>query len=293
MSVRTQAPFRTRRHLCTALASAVLAGLLPGHAVAAAHGAGTALPAVDPDLQAAVASPSRTPAFVARDAARHPLQTLAFFGLRSDMTVVEINPGAGWYTEILAPALRERGRLVLAAPSLQSTSEYSRRAAQRLVDKLQAQPAMYDRVTLAAFEPPAQVDLAPAGSADLVLTFRNVHNWVAQGDEAVLAVFRGAARALKPGGVFGVVEHRLPAARTQDAKASSGYVHVAYVVRMAEAAGLRLDASSEVNANAADTADHAGGVWALPPVLRHKDRDRERYVAIGESDRMTLRFVKP
>ncbi len=284
----------TRRRLNLGLAGSLLGGwsALPALAQASSSSAAAADDGVDSALRAAVASPLRTPAFAARDPARRPLQTLAFFGLRSDMAVVEINPGGGWYTEILAPALRERGRLILAAPSPQSTSEYARRSAQRLLAKLEASPAMYDRVTLSVFEPPAQVALAPAGSADLVLTFRNVHNWVAQGDDAVLAVFRGAQQALKPGGVFGVVEHRLPAARTQDAKASSGYVHQVYVVRMAEAAGLRLDAASEVNANPADTADHPGGVWALPPVLRHKDKDRERYIAIGESDRMTLRFVK-
>jgi predicted methyltransferase len=283
-----------RRQLNFGLAAGLLGGglLPPALALASTAGPAAADAPSDPALQAAVANPARTPAFAARDAARRPLQTLSFFGFRADLRVVEINPGGGWYTEILAPALRERGQLVLAAPSAQSTSDYARRAAQRLQAKLQASPAMYDRVQLSVFEPPAQVELAAPGSMDLVLTFRNVHNWVAQGDDAVRAVFGGAARALKPGGVFGVVEHRLPAARTQDAKASSGYVHEAYVVRMAEAVGLRLQAASEVNANPADTADHPGGVWALPPVLRHKDKDRERYVAIGESDRMTLRFVK-
>jgi predicted methyltransferase len=141
--------------------------------------------------------------------------------------------------------------------------------------------------------PISKVALAPPASADLVLTFRNVHNWAAEGDAVVAAVFKSAFDGLKPGGIFGVVDHRLPADRPQDAKASSGYLHQAYVVRLAQAAGFRLAASSEINANPKDSADHTGGVWALPPSYRNKDADRARYEAIGESDRFTLKFVKP
>jgi predicted methyltransferase len=266
---------------------------VPRRAVLAALALGAWTPArADDALKAAIGGAHRTPAFVARDAWRHPAETLAFFGLRPEMTVVEINPGAGWYTEILAPILRDRGRLLLAAPSLQSDSAYERQSAERLQRKLQARPDLYDRVQLVAFEPPRRVQLAPAGSADLVLTFRNVHNWAALGDDVVRAVFQGAAASLKPGGTFGVVDHRLPAGRPPSPQARSGYLHEAYVIRLAESTGFALRARSEINANPRDSADHEGGVWALPPSLANKDRDRQRYLAIGESDRMTLAFTK-
>ena len=269
------------KHLQQGLAAVVmaLASLSPAHA--------------DEALDAALAGAHRTPSFVARDGWRHPRETLTFFGLRPDMAVVEISPGGGWYTEILAPYLRDKGQLTLAADDPQSGVAYYRRSAERLVKKLQAQPALYDRVQMLPFEVPAKTALGAPASVDLVLTFRNVHNWVAEGDEAVLQVFRSVHAALKPGGVFGVVDHRLPPDQVQDAKASSGYLHVAYVTRLAQAAGFRLAASSEVNANPRDSANHPGGVWALPPTFGNKDRDRARFEAIGESDRFTLKFVKP
>jgi len=247
----------------------------------------------DDALKASLAGAQRTPDYAARDAWRHPYETLSFFGIRPDMTVVELSPGGGWYTEILAPYLRGRGRLILAAADPESIEAYFRLSAERLKAKLQAQPAVYDKAQMTVFAPPAKLQYAAPGSADLVLTFRNVHNWVAHGDAAVLAVFKSAHDSLKSGGVFGVVDHRLPADRVQDAKASSGYVHVAYVSRLAEAAGFKLAAASEVNANPRDRADHPGGVWALPPSYANKDQDRARFEAIGESDRFTLRFVKP
>ncbi len=247
-------------------------------------------------LKAAVASGHRTVANVARDGARRPVETLAFFGVKPSDTVVELSPGAGgWYTEILAPYLRASGQLIAAADDPASSSQYAVRSAARFAAKLAALPPVYDKVRITVFEPATgKLDIAPPASADKVLTFRNVHNWMALGDEAkTRAVFAAAFAALKPGGVFGVVEHRLPADRPFDAKAASGYVHQAYVVKLAESVGFRLDASSEINANPRDSADHEGGVWALPPVLRHGAKERERYQAIGESDRMTLRFVKP
>jgi len=249
----------------------------------------------DEALRAAVASGHRTVANVARDAARHPVETLAFFGLKPTDTVVELSPGGGWYTEILAPYLRERGQLIAAGDDPASTQAYAARSALRLRAKLDAMPGVYGKVRLAVFDAAAgKLDFAPAGSADKVLTFRNVHNWMALGDEAkTRAVFAAAFAALKPGGVFGVVEHRLPADRPFDLKAPTGYVPQAYVVKLAESVGFRLDASSEVNANPRDTADHEKGVWALPPSYANQDKDRAKYQAIGESDRMTLRFVKP
>lgn len=247
----------------------------------------------DDALKAAIAAPHRTPAFAARDGWRHPYETLTFFGIRPDATVVELSPGAGWYTEILAPYLRDKGQLILAADDPQSPVEYNRNSATRLRAKLDASPQLYDKVQVGVFAPPAQLLYAPRGAADLVLTFRNVHNWNEQGDATVRAVFQSAFDSLKPGGVFGVVEHRLPPSREQDATSSTGYVHTAYVRRIAESVGFVLAAESEVNANARDTADHPGGVWALPPSYVNKEVDRARYVAIGESDRMTLKFTKP
>jgi predicted methyltransferase len=247
----------------------------------------------DEALKQAIANPGRTPAYAARDIWRHPYETLQFFGLRPDSTVVEISPGGGWYTEILAPYLRDKGQLILAADDPESTKPETVKSLERLKAKLGAQPLVYDRVRLGVFAPPAKLDYAPSDSADLVLTFRNVHNWMDNGDAGVRNVFESAYRSLKKGGVFGVVEHRLPAERIQDATSSTGYVHQSYVIRIAQEAGFTLAASAEINANPKDTADHVGGVWALPPSYVNKDVDKDKYQAIGESDRMTLRFVKP
>jgi predicted methyltransferase len=246
----------------------------------------------DDALKAALANPQRTPANVARDVWRHPYETLSFFGIRADMTVIELSPGGGWYTEVLAPYLKPRGQLIVAGDDPESSIGYFQRSAARMDQRHKAKPEMYGQVQVAVFAPPNKLQFAAPASADMVLTFRNVHNWAAQGDAVVTAAFKSVHTALKPGGVFGVVDHRLPASREQDAKASSGYVHEAYVIRVAEAAGFRLAASSEVNANPKDTADHPGGVWALPPTLGNKDKDRARFEAIGESDRFTLKFVK-
>jgi predicted methyltransferase len=247
----------------------------------------------DEALRNVIAASHRTPAFAARDVWRHPYETLDFFGLRPDSTVVEISPGGGWYTEILAPYLHDGGLLILAADDPASDKPEAVKSLERLKAKLQAQPALYGRVQLAVFAPPAKLQYAAPDSADLVLTFRNVHNWDQNGEDGVRAVFASAFQSLKSGGVFGVVEHRLPAGRVQDATSSSGYVHQAYVVRLAQSVGFTLQAASEINANPKDTANHVGGVWALPPSFVNKDVDRDKYQAIGESDRMTLKFVKP
>jgi len=244
----------------------------------------------DDALKAAIASKERTPANAARDAARHPYETLTFFGIRPDMTVVELAPGGGWYTEILAPYLHDKGKLIVAGESPSSTSEGARRYADNLTKKLASNPALYGKVQRAVFEPPRAFDIAKPNSVDMVLTFRNLHNWLDKGDDGLKKILAEAHTVLKPGGVLGIVDHRLPAARP--AGSTGGYVHQDYVIKMVEGAGFKLAARSEVNANPKDTADHAKGVWALPPTLSNKDVDREKYQAIGESDRMTLKFVK-
>ena len=239
-------------------------------------------------LQAAIDGPQRDPANRLRDRYRHPLETLSFFGIREDMTVIEISPGAGWYSEILGPLLREKGKLILAgsaSPALRA----------RVAD----QSGMLGQAVLLDFRPPdfslkSDPTQTPQG-ADMVLTFRNVHNWISAG--TVQTVFAGMFRAVKPGGILGVVEHRANPALPVDAKAANGYVHEAQVIAFAEAAGFRLAARSEVNANPLDTKDHAAGVWMLPPTLRIDPAEREkllpRALATGESDRMTLKFIKP
>jgi predicted methyltransferase len=219
------------------------------------------------------------------------VETLTFFGLAPGMTVVEIAPGgAGWYTEIIAPYVRASGRYYAAAYDPLSPEEYYRRSARALQDKLAERLDLYGSAILTVFAPPAKLDIAPPDSADLVLSFRNVHNWMADG--AADAAFASFYRALKPGGVLGVVEHRGSSEQPQDPKADSGYVREDVVIGLAERAGFRLDARSEINANPKDTRDHPKGVWTLPPTLELGGEDRAKYTAIGESDRMTLRFRK-
>ncbi|GAA4015013.1 class I SAM-dependent methyltransferase [Sphingomonas swuensis] len=262
-----------------------LALLLPALSLAAAA------PAAQPKpeqraLAAAVASSARSEANRARDRFRNPAATLAFFGVRPRQTVVEIFPGGGWYSEILAPyVLNGGGTYYVAAPDRGLTGF------RRLAEK---NPALYGRARLAAFPVRSASETGvPAGSADVVLTFRNVHNW-AMGDEpyADLA-FKQMFAMLKPGGVLGIEEHRLPESADSAREKSSGYLKVSTVRRLAEQAGFRFAGSSEINANRKDSADWPEGVWTLPPTLALKDKDRARYLAIGESDRMTLKFVKP
>ncbi|MGZ8339534.1 MAG: class I SAM-dependent methyltransferase [Telluria sp.] len=260
----------------------ILAAML---AAAAASGAAHA----DDALKAAIAGKHRTEANAARDAARHPYETLAFFGIKPNMTVVELSPGGGWYTEILAPYLRDNGKLIAAGESPTSENAGARRYAAVLTSKLATDSAVFGKVQRGLFEPPRAYQIAAPGSADMVLTFRNLHNWIGAGDDKVKEIFTKVHEVLKPGGVFGVVDHRLPASRPA---ADNGYVHEAYVIKMAESVGFKLAARSEINANAKDTANHNKGVWALPPTFANKDVDRAKYAAIGESDRMTLKFVK-
>lgn len=253
----------------------------------------TAKPAaVQPSpLDAAIAASTRTPANVARDRYRHPKETLAFFGVEADDTVVEIWPGGGWYTEILAPYLASGGgRLYAAAPSWGING----------INKLKAANAgLYGSIQTADFPAfDAAATRVPDGTADVVLTFRNVHNWrmgYRRDDKADYSAeaFRQIFAMLKPGGVFGIADHRLPEDADAERERSSGYIKVSTVKRLAEEAGFQLAASSEVNANPKDTANWPDGVWTLPPSLRLGDKDREKYLAIGESDRMTLKFIKP
>lgn len=228
-----------------------------------------------------------------RDQYRHPAETLAFFGIADTQTVVEIFPGGGWYTEILAPLLKSHGKLYEASYSDNSSSStpYQIRATTNLKKKLQAQPELYGAVTVTALQVPETTAIAPPASADLVLTFRNVHNWLKDGSAD--QVFTAFFSALKPGGVLGLVEHRAPAGTTLEQTIKSGYVTEAEVIRLAEKAGFRLLAKSEINANPKDSKDYPDGVWTLPPSLSGNPAERQRYLAIGESDRMTLKFIKP
>ncbi|MYM64461.1 class I SAM-dependent methyltransferase [Pseudomaricurvus sp. HS19] len=231
----------------------------------------------------------------ARDGYRHPAETLAFFEVQPEMTVVEIWPGSGgWYTEILAPWLRNEGTFYAAQFDV-SVPGYYQRSVEAFRDKLNAAPWLYDQVQVTTFSPPALLEIAPAGTADRVLTFRNVHNWYMRGggEEKVLAAFSAFFKALKPGGMLGVVDHRLPESRPAADMEASGYMHQSFVIAMAERAGFKLVASSEINANPNDNADHPNGVWSLPPTLRGGDEQRDKWLAIGESDRMTLKFIKP
>jgi len=272
-----------------ALALAATAAAAP---VLAVDPPAASAPAVDAALQAALAGDWRSEDNRVRDAHRHPGETLAFFGIAPGQTVVEISPGGGWYAEILAPYLRDGGRYLAAVVDPQALAEgrrdYSQRSKDGIEKKFAEAPAQFDRAEVVAYDPAAP-KFGETGSADLVVTFRNVHNW--RGSGQAEGMFKGFFDVLKPGGVLGVVEHRAKADVAADDR--SGYVGEAQVIAMAEAAGFVLDAKSEVNANPKDTKDHPNGVWTLPPGNNHDAADAEKYRAIGESDRMTLRFVKP
>jgi predicted methyltransferase len=238
-------------------------------------------------IDAALAGAQRSDANKARDVYRHPKETLSFFGLRRDMKVVEIWPAAGWYTEVLAPVLRDQGQLYAAHVDPGTGAPPA--SLEKFKEKLAADPATYGKVTVTAFGANA-FDIAPPGSVDMVVTFRNIHNWMGRGWAP--QAFAAMNKALKPGGVLGVEEHRGNPSVPQDQNAKSGYVNEEFAVKMIEAAGFKLVARSEINANPKDTKDYEGGVWTLPPNLRLGDKDRDKYLAIGESDRFTLKFVK-
>lgn len=240
----------------------------------------------NPSLQTVVASPHRSPKNRARDRDRHPIETLEFFGIRPNQTVVELWAGNGWYTEILAPFLRDRGQLIVTN-SDPNTDKY----AKILQDKLTSNPAIFAKVKVTPIMPPNNLTIAPDNSVDLVLTFRNIHNWIAAGYDQ--KVYEAAFKALKPKGIFGVEEHRAKAGTSAKESAKTGYIAEDAVIAAIEKVGFKLIGKSEINANPKDTKDYAAGVWTLPPTLRQGEKDKERYLAIGESDRMTLKFIKP
>ena len=244
-------------------------------------------------LQLAIADPARGDAAHQRDRYRHPLETLTFFDVQPQMTVLEVWPGAGWYTDILAPYLRDHGQYYAAGfvVSDDSSPQWRKDVAEDFAKKFAAAPQRYGNVHITEAGAPDRWEIAPAGSVDRVLTFRNVHNWIAGSYENEM--FAAMFRVLKPGGILGVVEHRAEPGTTLDQMKKTGYVTEGYVIALAEHAGFQLQARSEINANPHDSKDYPEGVWTLPPTLRLGDKDRQKYLDIGESDRMTLRFVKP
>lgn len=248
--------------------------------------------AADAPLRHAVDGSWRSPANRARDRYRHPAQTLEFFGLRPDMTVIEVSPGGGWYTEILAPVLHDRGHLVEAAPPLEASNPFMHRMATALQSKLKADPAVYGNVKTIPFAPPGQVTLGPPDSADMVLTFRNLHDWLNNSPATLAAVFQAAYQVLKPGGVFGVTEHRArPYENAVDVSHALHRIPEDYVIALALKTGFQLAGVSQVNANPKDA--ESVNVHRLPPDLAGPADEHAKMRAIGESDRMTLKFVKP
>ena len=226
----------------------------------------------------------------ARDQYRHPKQTLEFFGIRSGTTLIELTPGGGWYAEILAPLFKGSGNYVAAIVTPKKKEGEDAQDMDALSKKFSGDPAHYNEAKVQQFDLKAPNFGAP-GSADMVVTFRNVHNWVVA--DAAPGVFKACFDVLKPGGVLGVVDHRAAAGADLEKIKKSGYLPEDYVIKLATDAGFKLDAKSEVNANPKDTKDYPEGVWTLPPTLELGDKDKDKYLAIGESDRMTLRFVKP
>ena len=236
------------------------------------------------DLEAAISSDERSPKNVTRDSSRHPYETLNFFEIKPDMKVVELSPGGGWYTEILANYIHKPGQLIAAHFDKDSQRAYFQRSRASFVKRIDEDPLFKDIeiVDLSS-------SLAEPGSVDAVLTFRNLHNWLGPQMDSI---FASSSKALKPGGLFGVVEHRAKPGTSMEMMKKSGYVTEEHAIAVAKKHGFRLVNRSEINSNPKDSANHPGGVWTLPPGLRLKDKDREKYIEIGESDRMTLLFMK-
>lgn len=242
-------------------------------------------------IDKALEAEHRTPSYVQRDKYRHPKETLLFFGLDPEQSIIEITPGYGWYAEILAPLIRNKGQYSYTSLRLhEKINPFFVKLESAFKEKMEKNPDIYDQLRWVHFNP-KQPEFAPNGPVDMVLTFRNVHNWAKAGSTD--AMFTGFAKALKPGGILGVVEHRAKVGTPLEKQIESGYMTEDYVVQMAQDAGFRLDAKSDINANLQDTADHPMGVWNLLPSLRGvEDDDKANIISIGESDRMTLRFVK-
>jgi predicted methyltransferase len=250
-------------------------------------------PDIADKLEKASVGSHRSAEHIARNAYRHPVETLTFFGLEEDMTVLEILPGGLWYAEVIAPALLGSGRYLAAGidPTKPDLPEYQVKGQERMVARFESEADVFGDVQIVALSTSDGSDLGEPESVDMILTFRNMHGWVRSGvAEAVVASFFGT---LKPGGVLGIVQHRAGPTTNPDPEAFVGYVPEQRVIAIAEGAGFVLEAQSEINANPADSADYPKGVWTLPPSLTLGDEDRDVYLAIGESDRMTLRFVKP
>jgi predicted methyltransferase len=241
-------------------------------------------------IERVLAGEHRSTAHRARDLYRHPLDTLLFFGIKPGMTVAETWPGPdGWYTEILAPLLSDGGKLYVAQMPVSAGNEYVAASLASFSAKLAGRPDLYGKVTVTTLDADGG-DIAPPESCDLVVTFRNMHNWMNLGYAS--QAFSAMHRALRPGGILGVVEHRAEPARPRDPRAINGYVNEEYAIQLIEAAGFELVERSEINANPKDTKDHEQGVWALPPSLRQGNRERAKFEEIGESDRFTLKFRK-
>ncbi|MFQ3245445.1 MAG: putative methyltransferase [Arenicella sp.] len=253
--------------------------------------------AMDADLVARLEAAShgdhRSDKNQARNQYRNPIGTLAFFGLQPNMTILEIGPGGGWYTEVIAPAMRDTGVYIAGSydVEIEGQAKYRYRQHQALLDRIKDQPELYGQIKVASYSPPESRNLWQQNSVDMVVTFRSSHGWTREG--MIDDVYSDFFKVLKPGGVLGVVQHRAPADGDVLAWAKKGYVAEARVIQAAEKAGFLLDAKSEINANSKDLKDHDDGVWRLLPTLSLGDHDREKYMTIGESDRMTLRFKKP
>ena len=276
---------RQGKNSATALIIAIMLGGFATTGYADHHGGSHS------SLEALATGAHRSAANIMRNVERNPVETLEFFGLEANMTVVEILPSTGWYTEIIAPYVRDQGKFYAAHFSPNASLSYMAPNLRNFEAKMSSDPALYGKVTVRHLNPPHEIVIAPAESAYMALTFRNVHNWVmADQQHEFFATFFAA---LKPGGILGIVEHRAKADAGMEVMRTSGYVTEAYVKELAEAAGFEFVASSEVNANPSDPTVHPRGVWTLPPNFRMGDEDREKYAAIGESDRMTLKFRKP
>ena len=246
---------------------------------------------IDAALDAALASAHRSAEHRERDAQRHPKETLKFFGLEPGMKVIEMLPGGdAWYTEILAPTLRDKGLLITEMLPPRAPPAYAPEVHARFTAKLDSEPAIYDRVERRTLEG-SPLKLGPPNTVDMVLAFRATHGWLrtAQFDEVYSAIFA----VLRSGGILGIEQHRAPQGADVTESAKRGYVPQQYLIEQLELIGFTFEGSTEINANPRDTKDYPDGVWTLPPTLMLGEKDRARYLAIGESDRMTLRFRKP